>query len=233
MSLLPSVEVNPYASISKLISANTAFVNPLATSISSGLTGINNLKSYVTLASNVINPEYNAGVAIHGTSIINAVDTLVITFNRFASHTNNLSGVSLSTGLNGANLATITSIVASVDKYRTDGAVCEAVFAAFGAILKAAEFVDAINTLLGQIANILSIPEQIANNINFIISKIETQITEDLVAFTNAQLEALQLAAATAITSLIGNPCIGEVLTKIASQELKTEIDKKIRSITK
>jgi hypothetical protein len=231
MSLLPTAPTNPFADIQNLIKTNTAFVNPLSGIISTGTATFTAFKANVLDLSDPLSGNYNPSVAIHGNDIVNAVDTLQTTFGRLLSHSDNISGVSLSTGLTGSNFATISTIVESVQKYKDDGLVCSVVYGAFGVILKAADIANTINLLLGQIQNLLSQPGQIADNIDFAKDYIETLITEDLVAFANAQIEALQIAAAAALTSLIGNPCIGEVLGKVGSRELKVIIDEKIRSI--
>lgn len=224
MSLLPSQVDIPFRDISKLVLSNSAFVNPFGTTLSTTTSSLTNLANLVSNASTIGNPAYNAGIALNATQITTAVDNLLVTLGRFTSHTNNLSGISLSTGLSGANFATISSIVSTVQDYRNDGSVCELVYGAFGAILNASAIITQINILLGQIANILTIPEQIAENINFIKAVLEQQIESDLNTFALAQIEALQYAASAAINALIGNECISEILTQIGSQELKNII---------
>ena len=160
-----------------------------------------------------------------------ATDNLLTTFNRFRTHTDSLSGVNLSTGLNGANFATISSIASVVQKYRNDGSICQIINNAFGAILKANEYITAIQNLYGQLQNILTIPTQISSRINELRTLIESQIEEDLIAFASAQIDALRLSVASTISSLIGNDCIAEVLTVVGSQELKNVIANRGRNL--
>lgn len=237
MSLLPAINDLPYKDISDLISSNAAFTNPLRPSITLINASVTSLQTLVnsigfdTLFPSPPNPLYNPAVGIHASQILIAIDNLNTTLGRFSSHTDNLSGISLSNGLQGANFATITTIVSTVDKYKNDGSVCEVVFGAFGAILKANEFITAINNLIGQIGNILTIPGQIASNLDFLQQLLEEQIESDLIAFANAQIDLLQLSAAAALSSLINNDCIAEILTKVGSQELKTVIATKGRNL--
>ncbi len=224
MSLLPSQQDIPFRDISKLLLTNSAFINPFGGILTTTSTSLSNLSTYVEDASNILHPDYDADIALNATQITVAVNSLITSVNRFTSHTNNLSGISLSNGLNGANFATISSIVSTVQEYRNDGSICELVYGAFGAILNAAAIVQQLELLLGRISNILSIPDQIADNLDFVRLLLEEQIESDLNTFAAAQIEALQYAASAAINALINNECISEVLTRIGSQELKNII---------
>lgn len=221
----------PFRDISKLVLSNSAFVNPFGSILSSTTTSLTNLANLVSNASTIGNPAYDAGVALNATQITTAINNLLTTVGRFTSHTDNLSGISLSSGLSGANFATISSIVSTVQDYRNDGSICELVYGAFGAILNASAIINQINILLGQISNILTIPEQIAENINFIKLLLEQQIESDLTIFAIAKIEALQYAASAAINALIGNECISEILTKIGSDELKAIVRERTSEI--
>lgn len=231
MSLLPSQQDIPFRDISKLVLSNTAFINPYTSILSTTNTKLSGLTSYISSASTIGNPLYDAGVALNATQIVVAINNLANTLVRFTSHSNNLSGISLSNGLQGANFATISSIVSSVQQYKDDGSVCELVYKAFGAILNASAIITQINLLLGRIDNILTIPDQIADNIDFIRLLLEEQIESDLNTFASAQIEALQYAAAAAINSLINNQCISQILTQIGSQELKNIIRERTSEI--
>lgn len=228
MSLLPIQTDIPFRDISKLILSNSAFVNPFANILTTTSNTITDTLAYVSNASTLLNPLYNAGVAANATQISNALTTLTTTVGRFTSHSNNISGISLTNGLNGANFATISTIMSTVQEYRNDGSICELIHGAFGAILKAESIINDINLLLSRLADIRNIPGQIVTAINSLISRLEQQIIDDLNAFAEAQLEALQYAASAAINALIGNKCISEVLTRIGSQELKNIVHERI-----
>jgi hypothetical protein len=231
MSLLPTIDDIPFRDISRLVISNSAFINPYSTVILNTDNSLNQLWTLVTNASTIGNPSYNADVAINASQILNSIDLLLTTLERFTSHTDNISGKSLSLGLNNANFATISSIVATVQQYKDDGSVCELVYKAFGAILNASAIINQINIMLGRIANILNIPNQIADNLDFVRLLIEEQIESDLNAFASAQLEALQYAASAAINSLINNECISQILSQIGSQELKNIIRERTSEI--
>lgn len=233
MSLLPDVKtlIPPFDGVKKLISANTAFVNPVSAPIINAVSSINRAKDRVLAATDILNPNYNPQVAANSSQIIAAMGTLTTTLGRFGVHTDALSGIGLGTGLGGSNLVSIASIVDSVQKYKNEGAICSAVYGAFGAIMKAAEIINSINALLGMLDRLSDIPEQIEAALLLLRNQLENQIETDLLAFANAKIEALELAAANAITSLIGNPCISDVLTKIAGKELKVIMNEKIRGI--
>jgi hypothetical protein len=231
MSLLPPVPEIPYKDITQLINGNLAFKNPLGEFNALALSKANGLKTFVTAASDPLNPLYNSEIAANTTQIINSVNNLINTFNRFTSHTNNLSGISLSTGLTGANFATITTIVSTVQRYRNDGGICQIVNGAFGAIQNASAIATQIAQLIGFIDNVLTIPNQIADKMDFMRGLLENQIESDLISFASAQLDALQLSAAAAISSLINNDCIADVLTKVGTQELKNVIREKGRDL--
>lgn len=233
MSLLSSNTDIPFRDISKLLINNSALKNPYGTLLSSTTTRMNTLNTYVTSASTVGNPLYNAGVSSNASQIIIAINNIKNTLTRFTTHTNSLSGNGLINGLNGVNFATISTIVSTVQEYRDDGSICELVNKAFGAILNADAIITQINLLLGLVDNILTIPDQIANNINFVKQLLEDQIVADLNTFTDAQLEALQYAASAAINSLINNPCIAEILSRVGTDELKAIIRDKSSQIFK
>lgn len=227
MSLLPSQVDIPFRNISKLVLSNSAFVNPYRTLLDLSNFKLAELSNIVNSASAISNPN----VFIHATQITTAIASLNTTLGRFGLHTDSLSGVNLSGGLSGANFATISSIVSTVQDYRDDGSICEVVFGAFGAILNLAAIATQIELLLGRIDNILTIPEQIANSLDFLKLLLEQQIVADLNAFAIAQIEALQYAASASINSLINNACVSEILTKIGSQELKNIIREKTSEI--
>ena len=231
MSLLPITNDIPFRDISKLVLSNSAFKNPFGEIISSTTSTLNGFRQLVTDASNILNPSYNAGIASNSTSIITAVTSLETSIGRFFSHSNNISGVSLSNGLNGANFATISSIVSTVQQYRNDGSICELVNKAFGAIMNASILINQFNFLLNRLADAANIPDQIVAHINFLILRLEQQIEADLLAFANAQIEALQYAASAAINALIGNKCIGEVISRVGSRELKNIVRERTREI--
>lgn len=233
MALLPDVKtlVPQFDGVKKLITANTAFVNPVSAPIINAVSSINRAKDRVLAATDILNPNYNPQVAANSSQIIAAMGTLTTTLGRFGVHTDALSGIGLGTGLSGSNLTSIATIVNSVQKYKNEGAICSAVYGAFGAIMKAAEIINSINSLLGMLDRLSEIPDRIEAALLALMNQLENQITSDLLAFTNSKLEALELAAANAITSLIGNKCIGDVLTKIAGKELKAIITPKIQGI--
>lgn len=233
MSLLPLATKNPNKEIIDLISNNIAFVNPLAGKIATGVSAITLLKSTV----NAIgfnppltpNPNYNPSVGIYATDIVNAVDTLLITFNRFKIHTDGLSGVSINGGLSGANFATLSTIATNVQKYHDESAVCSIVYGIFGALLVAENIANQINLLVGQIQNLLSFPDQVKTNLDFITSLLESQIANDLLAFANAELELLRQVAASALTSLLNDPCMGNIIASVATDEAKRVLNKNAR----
>lgn len=233
MSILPKTTTDNLKPIVDLISNNKAFVNPLESSINTLAQSIQTLKTDIIDFSNILSPTYNAGVSTNATAITNSIATLELTLNRFLSHTNNLSGKSLSLGLNGANFATISTIMSTVHEYRNDGSICELIHGAFGAILKAESIINDINNLLGRLANLTNLPGQIVAAVNYLILLLEQQIEDDLNAFASAQIEALQYAASAAINALIGNKCISEVLTRIGSQELKNIVHERINGVFK
>lgn len=233
MSLLPIQTDIPFRDISKLVLSNSAFTNPFSSILATTTSTLSDTLSYVTNASTLLNPLYNAGVAANASQISTAITTLTATVSRFTTHTNNISGISLSNGLNGVNFATISTIMSTVHEYRNDGSICELIHGAFGAILKAESIINDINNLLGRLADIRNIPGQIVASVNSLILLLEQQIEDDLNAFASAQIEALQYAASAAINALIRNKCISEVLTRIGSQELKNIVHERINGVFK
>ena len=231
MSLLPIENDIPFRDISKLVLSNSAFKNPFGDILTSTNTTVAGFKQLVTDASNILNPNYNAGLATNSTAILASIASLETTLGRFTSHSNNLSGVSLSSSLNGANFATISSIVSTVQQYRNDGSICELVNNAFGVIMNASILINQINFLLNRIADAVNIPNQIVAHINFLILRLEQQIESDLNAFALAQIEALRYAASASINALIGNACIADVLTRVGSDELKNIVRERTRKL--
>lgn len=231
MSLLPSKIDIPFRDISKLVINNSAFTNPYTAILSTAPIRITAFSAYITSASTVGNALYNSVIAANAISIGLAITNLTTTLGRFTSHTNNQSGISLSTGLSGSNFATISSIVSTVQQYKDDGSVCELVNKVFGAIMNASSIINQIAYLLGLLENLSTIPQQIADAINATILLLENQIISDLNAFADSQLEALQYAASAAINSLLHNPCISQILSQIGTQELKNIIKQKTSKI--
>lgn len=235
--LLPEIPKNPLSNITDLIKQNTAFSNPLAPIIGTATDTLTSVKTLVnSIGFNPVppllaNPLFNPTVGASASDIITSTDLLLVTLGRFQSHTDNLSGVSLATGLTGSNFATISSIVANVQKYHESSAICDIVYGAFGAIMAAADIISKITTLMGQLANLLTIPSQIASALNSIRQLIESQIANDLLAFANAQLTALQNAAASAISSLINDACMGNIIAAVGTQELRTILNTKAQTI--
>lgn len=231
MSLLPPLPLHPFDDINKLVSSNLAFTNPYQYTIDFVTMKINNMVSYVNFASIITNPLYNPDVATNALGILTASTSILTTLNRFGIHTDNLSGVSLSSGLTGANFATISTVVSTVQKNSRDGSICEIVNGVFGAIQNIASILNKINILISDIENIINIPFQIASKLNTIIAFLENQIQTDLLNFANAQLTALQLAASAALSSLLHNQCIADIISKVGTDELKKVVNSRIRGI--
>lgn len=206
-----------------LVKRNVAFSNPFRPKLIE-------ITSVINAGKNVITNSSNIDTITRG-QLLTAIQQLENTLGRFSTHTDNLSGVSLTNGLNGANLATISQVMATVDKYKTDGSSCEFIHNAFGAIIKSAQIIGYIEDLIRKILDAENYPERLLNTINTVIAFLENQIEQDLIAFANAQIDALQIATANALLSLTGNACISEIISIIGSQELKNIVKEKATGI--
>jgi len=215
MSLIQEQRVTKVKNIVELFKTNQAFQNPFSQKITQVTSVINQVKSIVN-GSTIGSPIY-----AEATAILGAITQLETTLGRFTSHTNNLSGVGLSTGLTGVNFGTISQVLSTVRKYSNDGGSCELINNAFGAIVKFAQIVQAIDNFILQLNELENFPERIANYITLIKNLLEGQIEQDLQAFAEAQITALQFAIASALESLTGDACISEIISIVGSGELR------------
>lgn len=154
-------------------------------------------------------------------AILGAISSLEITLGRFTSHTNSLSGVGLSTGLSGANIGTVMQVLRTIDRYKDDGAACEFINEVFGAIIQFAQIAEQIRIVYNRLVGLLDEPELLAERINTLRTLLEGRIENDLLAFAEAQLQALQYAISGALSGLLGNDCLAEIVGIVGTQELK------------
>lgn len=202
--------------VRNLINGGTAFVNPFATTLPLVSGALTTAKGIIDTA------PIGSALNLSAPQLILSIETLEDTLSDFGIHTDNLSGVNLSNGLNGANFATISQVVATVQKYQNDGSVCEVVFNAFGAIIQAAQIINSIRILIGQLENLEnSTPANIINFIDNLETILRTQIEQDLIAFANAQISALRNAVANTLIGLGANECLSQIIGIVGGAELK------------
>lgn len=198
-----------------VIVRNKAFINPYTGTLSSISSSLSRAREVVMGADPL------SDVGINASTILSSITSLENTVGRYLTHTNNMSGVGLTNGFTGANFATISQVVSTVQKYSNDGGICEVVYGVFGAIVKASMIIRQIENVIGQLNNLLNSVSTIASKLLLLQNLLESQIEQDLLAFANAQILALQNAAANAIANLTGSPCIGDVIGIVGSAELK------------
>lgn len=216
----------PFDDVAQLIRAGKGFVNPYTSAITQ-------MQSKLTqLVADMPTLRLNPNISPHADTILQSVGVLQTTAGNFLGHTNKLSGVSLSTGIDSVNFATISSVLATVQKYGNDGSACELINGAFGSIVKAAQYITDIMGLIAKIDNIDVLASQLPDVIDNLMNAMENQIITDLAVFANAQITALQYAAAAALTELTGNPCISEIISIIGTAELRKVAIPAIRNIT-
>lgn len=222
MSLLPEINQKTL-DIKNLIASNTAFRNPYTQVFGDIDAVIVNTKNVLNLPT----PPTNAA------QILGAITTLEGVLNQFKTHTNALSGISLSTGLSGANAATIMQVLNTIDKYKEDGGTCQFINNVFGSIVKFAQIAGAIATLVSQITNFINNGDNmIEQRIQTLTNLLQSQITNDLLTFTEMQLRALQLSVASGLTSLLGNECLANIVSIVGTNELRTILNRKIGEAT-
>lgn len=218
------IQIPSFDPIAKVIKSGAAFTNPYAVHI-------DKMKDQVAQMlidlPNIVDPE----ITPHVTQITSAITTLDTALDDLLDHTDKLSGVSLTGGLNSMNFSTISSVVSTVQKYGNDGSACELINGAFGAIVKAAEFVNDMNVLYGRLVNLSLAPDTLPFAIDTLKNKILSQIQADLLTFANAQITALQYAAAAALTELTNNPCISEIIAIVGTDELKKATNEAIQNL--
>lgn len=208
-----------------VIVRNKAFINPYTGTLSSISSSLSRARELVMGADPL------SDVGINASTILSSITSLENTVGRYLTHTNNMSGVGLTNGFTGANFATISQVVSTVQKYSNDGGICEVVYGVFGAIVKASMIIRQIENVIGQLNNLLNSVSTIASKLLLLQNLLESQIEQDLLAFSNAQILALQNAAANAIANLTGSPCIGDVIGIVGSAELKKVINPPITQI--
>lgn len=215
----------PFDSTAQLIRAGNAFVNPYTSAITQLTTKTAQLVADMpTLIS-------NPNIAPHADTILQSIGILDTTIAKFTGHTNRLSGLTMTGGVDAINFATISSVLATVQKYGNDGSACELIFGAFGAIVKAAQYITDIMGLIAKIENIDELASQLPDVIDNLVNALENQMTTDTAVFVSAQITALQYAAAAALTELSGNPCISEIISIIGSAELRKVAIPAVRNI--
>lgn len=146
--------------------------------------------------------------------------------NQLLDHSNKLSGVDL-TG--NQHLGAIASVM-TANRVSDGTSICDGVLAAFGAIMKAAEFLkgitDSINSLIAFIEDIPNKINQMIDQLTSMVNKIMTQIQNDLNALANAMVALAQKAIANVIGSLLDDPCFGQVIGAVAGVEMQGELNK-------
>lgn len=218
------IQIPKFDPIAQAIKSGAAFTNPYGVHIQ---TMKDQIAQMIIDLPNIVDPEITPYVS----DITAAITTLDTALDDMLDHTDKLSGVSLTGGLNSMNFSTISSVVSTVQKYGNDGSACELVNAAFGMIVKVGEFVDDMNVLYGRLVNLALAPDVLALEIDNFKAKILSQIQADLLTFANAQITALQYAAAAALTELVDNPCIGEIIAIVGTDELRNATNQAVQNL--
>lgn len=214
MSLVDN-SITKTKSIRDLINSNSAFTNVYNPVITVLNTQVQTVKGIL----NIEPPETPLGQS--KADILGAITSLENTINRFTSHTNALSGIGLSTGLSGANIGTVMQVLRTIDKYKDDGAACEFINEVFGSIINATHYIEQIRIIYNRLLGLTNEPELLAERINTLVTLLEGRITNDLMAFAEAQLRALQLALSSSLSQLLGNECLSEIISIVGTQELR------------
>lgn len=226
MSLIDD-SITKTKSIRDLINAESAFqnvYNPV----------LDVLNTQVETAKGILNvTPPGTPLGDNSTAILGAISSLEITIGRFTSHTNSLSGVGLSTGLSGANVGTVMQVLRTIDRYKEDGAACEFINEVFGSIVQFAQIAEQIRIMVNRLIGLTDEPELLTERINTLITLLEGRIENDILAFTMAQLQALQYAIAGGLSSLLNNECLGEVLGIIGTDQLKKIIIPEVANVLK
>jgi hypothetical protein len=217
MSLIdPITKIKDIASV---IKTGDAFANPFSATLITTGAAITQLKGLATgaLVGSLIQP--------HAATILSSIATIESTLLDFTSHSDSLSGVGLSEGLTGSNFATMASVVKTAQKYTSEGGVCSIANGAFGAIVKARQIIAAIENLQRQLGELLLFPERIAAYLDTLETLLRNQIINDLTAFAQAQLDALQASAAGALAEFFGDPCLAGIASVVATDAVKSKLN--------
>jgi hypothetical protein len=213
------------------IRSGEGFINPIANAISTtvgafNIPSVSELQAAATAQSLVTGlPVPPAGEIIAAqAAIVNTINSI----NSLIGHTDRVSGVDL-TG--SGTLATIAKTMGAARKANGEKS-CATVLGAFGAISKAQEFVNEVNTVL---ETINTFKNNVAGGIagltaatGAFITKVADQILSDTTALVNAQLQLAEAAVASSVASLVQDECMAHVMSSVMSQGLKNVVNKSI-----
>lgn len=224
-------------SYTSLILSGNAFKNPYDSAVASlkGLVNLNGLTSpsspfYVAALANAFlenplttfTPSKVTSIAGTFTDMISEIDELV-------NHTDKLSGVDISGDTGLGNMAQIMTVARAVSGESS----CSEFNKAFGAIAQSAVIIALIMALIDKIMDFLENPEEIVDELleklEGMINQIVDQIASDLEAYAQGALIAIANALSSSISGLISDPCFSAIFDQIASDEMKSQIETKIK----
>lgn len=201
--------------IRELINAESAFTNIYSPVLAT-------INTQIPIAKGILNAATpGTPLGDNSVAILGAINSLETTLGRFTSHTNSLSGVGLSTGLSGSNLGTIMQVLRTIDRYKNDGSACSFINEVFGSIIQFAQIAEQIRIIYNRLVGLTDEPELLAERINTLVTLLEGRMENDLLAFTEAQLRSLQYSISGALSNILGNECLSEILSIIGTQQLR------------
>lgn len=155
-----------------------------------------------------------------------AINSVIAQSSALLGHTNQLSGVDLSSN---NTLSTIARTM-QLSKTINGQSDCSGMLGAFGAITNAALFVAAAFAMVATIANFIkNIPANInamLNQASIYAQNIINQLVADAEALAAAAIAVGTQALAQSLAHLFNDPCMGGVIASIAGQGLLDELGK-------
>lgn len=208
---------------------NGGFQNPISNAVQLQLNAIQ-IPSVAEMTGLATAQSAISGVPVPDAGVIQAAQTSALnavnSINSLLGHTDKLSGVDL-TG-NGT-LATIAKTANAARSINGDKS-CSTVLSAFGALHKATELINDTLATINMIQSmLLDIPRQAAlipTQVAGYIAKVADQITADVEALAQAQLDVVQQSLAQHITGMLDDECLGTIAGAVMTQPMRNEVEK-------
>ena len=153
-----------------------------------------------------------------------AINGVLAQSSNLLGHTNQLSGISLSSGSTLSTIASTMQLSKSINGQQD----CTSFLGAFGALTNAALLIGAafaiVNTINNFIKNIPANINAMLNQTAIYIQGIVNQLASDAAALAAAAIAVSTQALAQSLAHLFNDPCMGNVIASIAGQGLMTEL---------
>lgn len=218
---------DPTEEIISAVVDGDAFVNPVASSAVSANGAIVEFEQTYTdtMLLDMATDQYLANPVGTPASLTDiqefllTVSQLKQSINNFRDHTDVLSGIKLGD-------INITSLLSSVKQANVSIGSCAFVGGVFGAILKAQQFSEKLNSIANSLSEFLGdingLLQQFSTSFSSLRQELEDEILFNLEEYSRAQLFLLQRSIGSLLSGLFNDECLSVVFDKITTPKIKT-----------